>query len=105
MRGPKGREAVGGEPLGALARAVLIVERTARIDVRCEDHRPATLTGIDGGVELLHADQRVEDAALADDELMRGAREHIVVPDVGRDRLRIERVQPGVGRLPRRDHR
>src|SRR4030095_6982583 len=39
-----------------------------------------------------------------DDQLVGYAAEDVVVFDCRRDRLRVERIQPGVGRLARREH-
>src|SRR5713226_867981 len=60
------------------------------------------MTGIDGRIELLHAHAGVEHAAVANDDLVRHTAEQVVVPDVRRDTLRVERVQTGIRRLARR---
>ena len=79
---PERRERIGRQPLDAAARAILIVEVAAGVDVRREHHRPAAHAGIDRRIELFHADARFEHAAAADDDLVGRIAEHVVVRDV-----------------------
>src|SRR5262249_18984895 len=84
---------------------ILAVEKAAGVDVGAEHHRSPIAARIYRGIELLHAEARVEHAAPTDDDLVGDAGQYAMGLDIRRDALWIERVQSGKGCLAGGDGR